>query len=96
MARPRARAPSPWTAQKRFTCLVALFSVFACLTNAQNLQQSGSNAVQSAAAAGAPRAEVRGVQFLTATAVVTAPLTVRGIGAAVLDCGALPTAFIVR
>ena len=96
MGRPRARASSPCTARMRFTCLVALFSVLACRTDAQNLQRSPSNAVQSAAAAGAPLAEVRGVQFLTATAVVTAPLTVRGIGAAVLDCGALPTAFIVR
>lgn len=54
------------------------------------------SAIESAAAAGTPLVEVRGVQLLTATVVVSAPLTIRGHGDARIDCQDLPTAFRVR
>ena len=98
MAHPRAATRVRFCKMAPTSCwivAVALLSLLACFTEAQN-PQNPNNEVQSVAAAGAAHAEVQGVQLLTATAVVTAPLTVRGVGAAVLDCGGLPTAFSVR
>jgi hypothetical protein len=93
---PRLRVvPTRWI-PLILTIAVATLSSCVCSRDAQTQQQDIKQDIESAAAAGVPVVVLRGVQHLTGTALVTSALTVRGDGAAMIDCQGKASAFIVR